>query len=161
VKGLLFNNPRRLVIAAIILVLLAYFVVVLPVQQHYRSLFLKLNPADVDTVTLEMQYRVNDSFPAGKVVLTEQERDDFLKLLAGCHVTFLNHPKGLWICKTSIITRSRAFELLIHGTSNNGTYISLYSNGANGRNIGDFRNDDLTPFLMNVLSRPTSSVPIK
>ena len=151
-KRLNFSDPRTLIMTALVAALVTWLVVILPIQHHYRSLFLELNPADVTRIALDTEYRVDAAMPKAKAVLTDDERREFLNLLAECRLTTLSHPRGLWVCKATISTRSRVFELSIHNTKNNGTYIPLYSNGSQGRNIGDFRNDGLAPFIMRILS---------
>jgi hypothetical protein len=152
-RTLNFRDPRTVIIIAVVVVLLVWLVLILPVQHRFRSQLMDLNPADVDRITLQTEYRVDTTIPKARVVLTEDERREFLKLLAESHSTALNHPRGLWVCTATISTQSRVFELSIHHTSNNGTYLPLFSNGATGRNIGDFRNDGLAPFILRVLSR--------
>lgn len=156
-KKLNFRDPRTAILAAAVIVLCVWLGVILPIQHHFKSLFLELNPADVTQIVLEMESRVDASIPAAKVILAEDERREFLKLLAECHLTALNHPRFLWACTATITTKRRVVELSIHNTKNNGAYIPLYSNGSQGRNIGVFRNDGLAPFILRVLSHAEPS----
>jgi len=152
-KPLNLCNPRTAVTAGVIILVLLWLIVVLPIQNHYKAEFLVMNPADVDRVEIHTEYRIDTSIPKVTAVLDEDERREFLKLLAQCHLTALSHPRGLWVCTATIWTKGRIFQLSLHNTSNNGIYIPLYSNGIIGRNIGDFRNDALAPFITRILSQ--------
>ena len=156
-KPLDLHNPKNASTVAVIVLVLLWFIVILPIQKHYKAKLLDLNPVDVDRVELQTEYRADTSIPEATAVLTKDERWEFLKLLAECHLTALNHPRGLWVCTATISTKGRVFQLSIHNTSNNGVYIPLYSNGATGRNIGDFHNDELAPFITRILFKDAIS----
>lgn len=140
-----------LVVAGAALVL--WLAIVWPSQLRLRARLQGLAPAEVVRITVQDTPLGSAVAPRQVLTLTDPECLEFLRLLANTHSFSPNHPQGGWTRFVRLVTKEREFVFPISATSNNGTYLSLYSRGTDGLNLGYLRNDDLKAFLEGVFAR--------
>lgn len=147
------RNPRNVVLVVAGAALLLWLALVWPSQLRLRARLQGLVPAEIVRITVQDAPLGSAVAPRQVVTLTDVECHEFLRLLANTHSFSPNHPQGGWTRFVRLVTREREFVFPISATSNNGTYLSLYSRGTNGWNLGHLRNDDLKAFVEGVFAR--------
>ena len=157
-KKLFPRTPQNIVLTAVVVGVLLWLTILWPVQLRFRFRLRHLKPADIEQITLQTTTFVNETTKQVVVTLTESECREFLGLLADTHAISPNHPKGGWTRFARISTKQREFTFPISATSNNGTYLTLYSGERDGWIMGNLRNDALKPFVERVFSNHLASV---
>lgn len=156
-KKLCSSHPQRIVLTAVVVGALLWLTILWPIQLRFRFRLRHLNPADIQQITLQSTSFVNHTTKPVVVTLTDKECREFLGLLADTRTISPSHPKGGWTRFARISTKQREFNFPISATSNNGTYLTLYSGEKDGWNMGNLRNDALKPFVERVFSNYLAS----
>jgi len=147
------RNPRNVVLVVASAALVLWLTIVWPGQLRLRARLQGLDPAEIVRITVQDTPLGSAVAPRQVVTLTDAECREFLRLLANTHSFSPNHPKGGWTRFVRLVTREQEFVFPISATSNNGTFLSLYSRGTDGWNLGRLRNDDLKAFVEGVFAR--------
>lgn len=128
------------------IIIIAFFMTTSPWGWSARNRLRNLSANDIKSIILsENTYSKPDSKP---INLNSEEIKEFLGLISETKLYAPNHPTGDWSVFVNIDTLSDDdLYFSLHSTKNNGTYISLRSNGLDGWNYGDLRNDSLKVFI--------------
>ncbi len=151
-KRIYIRRINRVGITVIILIVLFYFLWIVPHALFYQHALQSLRPEQVQSLRVHTESLSHGAIVKDERVLHGAEISDFLSLVSVATLTLPNRPRGgqMYFVDIDTTTDYPHFSFQIHATGNNkGVLLNLFSDpsGRKGWNYGNLRNDALKSFL--------------
>ena len=131
------------------MILAIFAMTTMPWGWRSRERLQHLSAIDVREISMSQTSDSSEYVPT--VMLNPGEIKEFLTLMNQTRRHAPNHPYGGWTVFVRIdVVADDDYYFGLHSTTNTGTYISLYSNGLDGWNYGELRNDGMKEYVERV-----------